>query len=213
MREHYTIDIMIMAAGEGSRMGSIKQLLAWKDSNFLLDCVQKANRSIADSVHIVLGAHAVKIIDVCSFKQHQTPNILINYDWPKGLGNSISFGLKRVMDSDHKPDAILICLADQPLVSISYLNKLITTFKKSNHNIIATQYKNRAGVPALFDKSVYQNLEKLDGDFGAKHVLKQLKKETLVLVEKEIIRDIDTKAEYLQLQNEFQIKNLKDNGH
>jgi len=197
-----------MAAGKISRMGNIKQLLPWKDSNFLLESIKKANQSSANSTHVVLGANAKLIIRKCNFKSVGKPTIIINPNWAEGLGNSIAFGMASILESKDKPDAVLIYLADQPLVTVAFLNTLLETFKKSNQKIIASKYRSRAGVPALFDKSVYDKLIALDGDFGAKHVLENMKNETLVLEDNEVIIDIDTNEEYERLQKEF-----KTNDH
>ena len=203
MSEKKQIALLIMAAGEGRRMEGIKQLLPWKKSNFLLETVKTVKQSNADTVHIVLGAYAETIKNECAFETIPELEVVVNPDWVDGLGNSIAFGVKQLINQAIVPDAVLICLADQPLVTTVYLNELISTYQTTNKTIVATQYKNKPGVPALFDKSVFEQLSQLTGDEGAKHILRQNSKDRITLEGEERIRDIDTKQEYEKLQQDY----------
>lgn len=192
-----------MAAGEGRRMEGIKQLLPWKDSNFLWEAVKTGLQSKVDSVHIVLGAHSETIKKACAFENFPELEVFVNPDWTDGLGTSIAFGVQQLMNKAKFPDGILICLADQPLVTTAYLNTLIFNYQTGNTAIIATQYGNKAGVPALFGPSIFGQLAQLTGDEGAKHILRQNSKDRITLDGEAIIRDIDTKQEYEKLQQDY----------
>ncbi|WP_367186799.1 NTP transferase domain-containing protein [Maribacter confluentis] len=74
------ITVLIMAAGESKRMQDIKQLLPWKDSNFLLEIIKTAKNSRVGSVHLVLGAHAARIVDKCSLNDLHV-DYMINPNW------------------------------------------------------------------------------------------------------------------------------------
>ena len=68
--------------------------------------------------------------------------------------------------------------------------------------IIATNYGNKAGVPALFPKLLFQKLCELEGDYGAKDILNNQQHAIIQLEAGNQIRDIDTKEEYNQLLNQ-----------
>ncbi len=51
-------DIIILAAGSSSRLGSPKQLLEYKQSTFLKNSIEIALASLAQRVVVVLGANA-----------------------------------------------------------------------------------------------------------------------------------------------------------
>lgn len=188
-----------MAAGASKRMKSIKQLLPWKSSNLLLETIKTLKASNATSINVVLGANAEKILTQCSLEAQEV-KWMVNPDWSLGLGKSIAFGVKKIMESSPIPDGVLICLADQPMMTAEHLNSVIDAFGKGESKIIATRYKNRAGVPALFPASVYPNLLLLEGDQGAKEILEGSHHAVLLLNAGGQLTDIDTKEEYQQLK-------------
>ena len=192
-----------MAAGESKRMAGIKQLLPWKDSNFLLETIKTVKKCEVDNIHVVLGSNAELISKECKLIEKDV-NICINPNWSHGLGNSIAFAVKNVLNNDFTPDGILICLADQPLLTYGYLNSLIHNFKKDSSKIIATNYKNRVGVPALFPKLLFPKLVLLDGDQGAKDLLNTELNDIIGLNAGFQVIDIDTKLEYEQLNQKHE---------
>ena len=51
-------DIIILAAGSSSRLGSPKQLLEYKQHTFLKNSIEMALASLAQRIIVVLGANA-----------------------------------------------------------------------------------------------------------------------------------------------------------
>lgn len=195
-----------MAAGAATRMGAIKQLLPWKSSNLLLESINTIQKCKCGSVHVVLGANAIQIKKECRLEAKGV-TVVVNQNWSAGLGNSIGYGVKKVLEVPHSPDGILVCLADQPLLTANYFDSLITTFNSEfASRIIATNYGNKAGVPALFPTSFYPELLTLQGDKGAKELLEAKKNELIMLRADGQLIDIDTKKEYQQIK-----QNIHDN--
>ncbi|WP_420601715.1 nucleotidyltransferase family protein [Flagellimonas sp.] len=192
----HSISILILAAGASTRMkGDIKQLLPWGATTLLENAVSQAKK-VSDDVFVVLGANAQRILDSTSMGV----DIIQNHEWESGMGSSISCGVKHIIHKE-EPKAILIMLADQPLIDAAFLLELIKGF---NHNqgkvkITATAYENGAGVPAIFDNSLFQELLDLQADFGARKVIKRHRLSTNLIIPdgKEI--DIDTTDKYTQI--------------
>lgn len=159
------IAILILAAGSSSRMGQPKQLLPWKDTTLLGNAIRNATTSTAKAIYVVLGANAKRIQKEIVDGEIE---VIENPDWQHGIGSSIGIGMKMLLKKDNDFDGILIMLADQPLIDKDYLNLMITSFYSQREHIIATAYKNRAGVPALFYKAYFNELADLKNDFGAK---------------------------------------------
>lgn len=187
-----------MAAGSSSRMGTPKQLLKWKDRTLIESVVEtvldlKALKSI-----VVLGANQEKIL----------PNIvrypvdtIYNEEWERGLGNSIAYGVHHITE-ETQADGVLVVLGDQPLVTSSYLKEMLSFFDKKKGQIIATQYQNdKIGVPVLFDAIYFEELSRIDGDKGAKSILKKYKEHIKLLDGSHLVADIDTKEDYDKLTN------------
>lgn len=191
------ISVVILAAGKASRMGSIKQLLPYKDSTLLQFAMSQAIRSKADKVYCVLGANADLI------KQKVKDNkvtFIHNSNWETGLGSSIVSAVSHLLDLKELPDAILIMLADQPNVDSNYINQLIELYQNSQGQIIASSYKNINGVPALFPSQYFEKLLKLKGDKGAKIFLNENEEQVLRFISKSVkLNDIDSPEDYQKL--------------
>lgn len=200
MKTDLDIAVLIMAAGASRRMDGIKQLMPWKDSNFLLETIKTVQNTNTKTLHVVLGSNAEFITTKCKLKENNI-DIIVNSNWENGLGDSIANGVKVLLKQRPKVDAILICLSDQPLLSFEYLNSLIEKFIQHPSKIIATNYGKKVGVPALFPKLLYKELSELKGDFGAKNILNNNVNTVIALDAANQIIDIDTDNEYQELVN------------
>lgn len=185
-----------MAAGSSSRMGQPKQILSWKGRTLIEATITKVLRLNTTKTIVVLGANKEKIIS----KIESYPiEVIYNPNWDRGLGNSIAFGVNYIQNN-FKPEAVLIVLADQPLIKNAYLEAMMASFETNKNQIIATQYPNgKLGVPALFDESYLQELSNINGDKGAKAILE---KYTNLVMSTQIdtnVFDVDTKEDYKKL--------------
>jgi len=190
------IAILILAAGSSSRMGQPKQLLPWKDTTLLGNAIHNGTTSMAKAIYVVLGANAKSIRKEIMDSEIE---VIENPDWQHGIGSSIAIGIKMLLKKDNDFDGILIMLADQPLIDKDYLNLMIISFYSQRERIIATAYKNRAGVPALFDKAYCNELADLKNDFGAKELIDQSKGKIFTINPNNKSVDIDTQSEYQNL--------------
>jgi len=168
MDKKQQIAILILAAGESSRMGEkVKQLLPWKSTTMLGHALDQAKATIADQAYVVLGAFEENIKAAVTIDGN---SIIQNLDWSKGIGSSIAAGIKHIQGKQ-RYDAILIMLCDQPLIDTNYLNKMIGNWKGNPNKIITTRYEKENGVPALFGKEHFEALAMLKDDKGAKTII------------------------------------------
>ncbi|CAM1346104.1 nucleotidyltransferase family protein [Tenacibaculum crassostreae] len=187
--------ILILAAGSSSRMGSIKQLLPYKNTTLLGWATQQAQQSIVKNIFCVLGANKAKI-------EEQIPKIefIYNKNHKEGLSTSIVCGVQHLLQKGF--DSILFMLADQPHVTFQYLNNLVETSKNHPHKIIASFYEDTIGVPAVFPKNYFNDLLNLTGDKGAKQLFIKNEADVIKIKPSENIIDIDTPDEYQNLINQ-----------
>lgn len=197
MDDNQNIAILILAAGNSSRMGErVKQVLPWKSSTLLGNAVEQANTSMANTTYVVLGAYEevikaeVKLDEVV---------IIQNTNWENGLGNSITAGMGHFFAKSLSHDAVLIMLADQPLIDSNYLNKMMGNWRGNASKIITTQYENRSGVPAIFGKEYFEELKNLNKDFGAKDIIASHKDSILALNPEGKEIDIDSWESYQKI--------------
>ena len=176
--------VVILAAGTSSRLGNItKQLLVYKNETLLKIVVKKA-LEISKNVFVVLGHEKEK----CEKELEDFDvNIIYNSNYKKGMGSTLSLGIKHTKEFNYT----MVMLCDQPFIPISHFQVLKENIQ--NENIIASLYeKNKsAKVPAIFPKKYYDELLKLDADFGAKEILQ---KESCINIQlkKDFCIDIDT---------------------
>ena len=184
MQNSKDLAVVILAAGTSSRLGEItKQLLVYKNETLLKIAVKKA-LEISKDVFVVLGHEKEK----CEKElEGFDVNILYNPNYKKGMGSTLSLGIKHTKEFNHT----MVMLCDQPFIPLSHFQALKKNIQ--NENIIASLYeKNKnSKVPAIFPKKYYDELLKLDADFGAKEILQ---KESCINIqlEKDFCMDIDT---------------------
>ncbi|MBD3561458.1 nucleotidyltransferase family protein, partial [Planktothrix sp. FACHB-1355] len=163
-----TVGIIILAAGASTRMGTPKQLLPYGKSTLLSHTIEVALASGCHPIIVVLGAYATQIR---SHINQLTIRIVENPQWSEGMSSSIRVGIQALDTVTEKPEAVVLCLCDQPFISTQVINQLIEVYFQKSKQIIASEYAGILGVPALFDRSFFPNLMKLKGAEGAKKII------------------------------------------
>ncbi|WP_269243235.1 nucleotidyltransferase family protein [Flavobacterium limnophilum] len=194
------IAILILAAGESRRMNAIKQVLPWKNTTLLGNAIEQAIQSKGNAVYVVLGANADRIAPSIA---HYGIQSIENKNWKNGLGNSIACGVNFLKENQLHHDAILITLADQPLITAADYNALIDKYAEKEAKIIASETDNTPSVPAIFDAVYFGKLAQLNQDKGAKEILMAAQKEVYMLRSNAQMRDIDTQRAYEELYQSY----------
>ena len=162
----------------------------------LENAVDTANETDANPVIVVLGANATQLEKELDEKK---VHIVENNEWKEGMASSIRCGVETLQHIAPSADGVILMVCDQPHVSSSLLNELITLQKKTARPVITSQYKDAVGPPALFHRSVFPELLELNGDAGARKIVEKYKdKLATVSFEKGTI-DIDTEDDYKAL--------------
>jgi|TARA_B110000046_G_C12816998_1_gene323697 molybdenum cofactor cytidylyltransferase len=189
------IVMVILAAGNSSRMNAVKQLLPWKDGTLLTNAIEVGISSMVSSIIVVLGANSDKIKP--SLKRLNV-TVIENSQWKNGLGTSLAFAVNYMEDNNIYADGVLCCLADMPFVTVKHLHDLIAGFELDNNSIVATSLKESVMVPALFDAFYFKDLVELTGDSGAKELLIK-HQNNLIHIEvssEKVLKDLDTPSDY-----------------
>ena len=198
MSSSYNIGVIILAAGASSRLGEPKQLIKFDGKSLLQHAVDAATNSNANTVIEVLGANAEHVLAGTNKSNIHT---IINPDWEEGMASSVRSGLNELLFICPEADATILMVCDQPFVSSSLLNDLIKTHLSTGKPIVACDYGEAIGPPALFHRSLFDELMKLKGDVGARKIIQQHNEQvTTVLFPKGKI-DIDTNEDYEALKN------------
>lgn len=186
------LSAILLAAGESKRMGKPKQLMPLGKSTLLEQAIDNLLNSSVDETIVVLGHKAREISQAIAKKRVR---IALNPDYKQGMSTSIIAGLKQV---DRRSRAVMLALADQPLVESGTINQLIEAFNKNDKGIAIPTHRGRRGNPVIFDLKYKPELLKLEGDIGGRVIIQNHPDDVLeVPVDSpSVISDIDTKEDY-----------------
>jgi molybdenum cofactor cytidylyltransferase len=188
--------IIILAAGASTRMNGPKQLLPYKEKSLVQQAIDTALATNSEQVILVLGANAERIRE-----QTNTAGVevVVNGSWKEGMASSVRLGISTLQQEFPDVDSATIMLCDQPFVTADLLQKLAITQEQSGKKITASYYKQTAGVPVVFDKTLFPKLLKLEGQEGAKKLLSIYSDDVATVPFAEGEMDIDTEEDYQRL--------------
>ena len=188
---------LILAAGDSSRLKSPKQFLRYQGRSLIAHAVNTAELVTPDRVLVVLGAHALRIQKLLQ-SQHPNACTITNSEWKKGMSSSLSIGLSSLPDC---AKAALILVSDQPYVSIKSLNRLVQKWSQCPSHIAAAYYENRLGVPVILPRTFWSKAQTIEGDIGARKLIRDSIKPISAVPMQEASFDIDTKEDAENLKN------------
>lgn len=192
----FSIAVIILAAGRSARLGSPKQLLSYRGKTLLQHTIDTALESQASPILVVLGSGKDAIKKELEQKQ---VFILENSSWESGMASSISCGITNLQELAPESKAAILMVCDQPFVNAKLLNNLITKHKDTRQSIVASSYANTLGTPALFHQSLFSELLVLEGESGAKSLIKKYSLQTGFVSFDQGSIDIDTRENYRNL--------------
>ena len=94
--------------------------------------------------------------------------------------------------------AVMILLADQPLITTEMINELLLCFQtNSNIGFVACSYDGLARPPVIFARRMLPDLLQLQGDQGARHVIRKEKSGIHIdFAIPDLFIDVDTTEDY-----------------
>lgn len=186
--------VVLLAAGNSSRMGAPKQLLDYRGRPLLRHAADVALRSAARRVIVVLGANAAGLRSALDLLPVE---IVENPLWDEGMGTSIRAGISAASLLDLT--GAILALADQPLITHRTYNNLVEAHFRASRPIVASQYAGTVGVPAFFAREYFPVLASLPPDQGCKGLILRHPGRALLLPCPEAETDIDTPDDYSRL--------------
>lgn len=122
-----------------------------------------------------------------------------NPGWELGLASSLRAGISALPGA---VDGALIMLGDMPLVKASTLQALKISFTAGGcRQIIYPTCEGQQGNPVLFPARFFDDLLNLQGDRGAKELLKKHAADTVAVPVKsrEVLLDCDSEEDYARI--------------
>lgn len=179
-------------------MGQAKQLLTYKGKSLVKHSVDAILKTNAGSVILVTGANAAT---VAKEAEGTKAHVVENAEWQEGIASSIRCGLNALTAISPNTERAIFMVCDQPFVTAELLNQLVFTSVETGKQIVACTYGGTVGIPALFGKAYFPLLLQLQGDEGAKKIIRRYSYEvgTVSFPQGEI--DIDTPDDYAGLNS------------
>jgi molybdenum cofactor cytidylyltransferase len=193
-RKSKIVSGILLAAGRSSRMGRPKQLLLWHGIPLVRHAAQTALDSQLSELIVVVGYESSRVRAALA---DLPVRIVQNDSYEAGQGSSLRAGIEAVR---HESQAAMIMLVDQPLLQAATIDALIAAWQPPAL-IVAPSYMSRRGNPVLFARALFGALSNIDGDFGARNVIKA-QSSALTLVEVAdagVLIDMDTPDMYRRL--------------
>ncbi len=191
-----------MAAGQGSRMQTAKQLLTLDGKPVIRWVAEAACRAKLSEVIVVVGFAAEEVTAALSGLPLRSVR---NDAWGGGQSASLRCGLAAL---DESCDAVLFILADQPLADESLFDRLIAEYE-AGAVMVAPVCRGRRGNPVLFALKRYRAaLLATDGDAGARAIV-SANSDALSLLEVEdeaVFYDLDTPEDYRRMKGLWRLR-------
>ncbi|MEM7570333.1 MAG: nucleotidyltransferase family protein [Pseudomonadota bacterium] len=177
--------LIVLAAGLSRRMGERDKLLESVAGKPLYQwALDAALLSEAGPVYLVHGKteppEASNVTNVHAQLAHL------------GQSHSISAGIQKVRDTN--ADAVLIMLGDMPLITPHIIKSLIDAARGKPGKIWRPAFDARPGHPVYWPRAYFGALKALEGDSGARDVLKAHRGEIALLPwhDDSVVFDVDT---------------------
>ncbi|MFD2164748.1 NTP transferase domain-containing protein [Thalassotalea euphylliae] len=195
--------VILLAAGNSSRLGQRKQLVHLQGQS-LVRRQTKLALSFSPHVTLVVGCESDTI------KEHIADlpvTIVKNNDWQQGMGSSIATGVAHIKDKGF--NAVMLLLVDLWRLELADLQGLYQAYQHSQRTITNSTWKQGGhdvcGPPVVFSSKYFDELTRLNGEQGAKPILTNYKNKLTHYVMGNARYDLDTPeqlAEMVQYSNQ-----------
>ncbi|MUL40865.1 nucleotidyltransferase family protein [Streptomonospora sp. PA3] len=151
---------LLLAAGKGSRLGRPKALVEIAGERLVDRGARTLREGGCAPVYVVTGAVEVETAGAAAVH---------NPGWQDGLGSSLRAGLAALGE---ETDAVVVALADQPLVTAAAVRRLLAAHAEGARAAAAT-YAGNLRNPVLLGREHWPTVHALaEGDVGARPFLR-----------------------------------------
>jgi len=184
---------VLLAAGASRRMGGNKLLEPCGGTTLIEHCAAAAIAGGIDPLVVVLGRDADAIRPLlaphgCQFAFNPQAD---------STSSSLRCGLEAMAGP---VDAVVVLLADMPLVSPAMLRQLIDAARHGDAAVVASRYGGVIAPPVLFRRGLFRELMDWHGDGGPRPIVERHRdRARFVDWPAALLRDIDTAEDAARL--------------
>ena len=196
--------IVLLAAGESSRYGGIKQLAAIEGQP-MVRRIASACLDTGLPVIVVTGANAARVEAVLA---DMPLRIARHAAWDEGMGSSLAAGVRDLRVRFPAASGVLLCLADQPMVDADALGRMLHRHGEAADRLLVTRHAGVSGPPVLFPRDCLEALAEWSGGRGA-HALVEQQAARVEWFDSPAGVDVDTPADMQDLREWLATKGIR----
>jgi molybdenum cofactor cytidylyltransferase len=187
---------LILAAGASRRFGGPKLMQDLRGKPLVRWSVEAWTGAADEIVVVVPRNHqdireALAGIDV---------RYVVNERAERGIGSSIACGVAALADAS----AVMIALADEPQVDPRVIARVAETWRAQAPTIVQPRFRGVPGHPVLFGRAVFDELQGVTGDEGARAVVTRDPSRVVVVeIDEPGPADIDTPVDLDRLRAQY----------
>jgi molybdenum cofactor cytidylyltransferase len=194
---------LILAGGQSSRFGGLKQLAPVAGQPLLERVVRAALASALARTILVLGFSAGEISrQLGDALSHPALSVVTNTDWRAGMATSVRAGMARI---DQSFDSVMIILGDFPLLNARIIDQVLQAYRESGKGICLPVRGERWGHPICISSRYFDSLLQVEGDQGAREIIKKNWQQVYQfhIPENGCFVDIDTELDMERFQKDY----------
>jgi molybdenum cofactor cytidylyltransferase len=176
---------LLLAAGAGRRFGADKRWQPLADGTPMALTSAIRLRAACPDVLAVLRPDDEALSERL---QELGCRVVVNPDAEAGLGSSLAAGVRAAADAA----GWLVALADMPFIA-SASHRAVRDRLLAGASLVVPAYRGQRGHPVGFAREWLEDLSRLDGDVGARHILRNNPErlELLAVDDAGILADVD----------------------
>lgn len=184
--------LVVLAAGNSSRMGACKFLLKTNEGISILEkIIRDANEFGFDRILVVVNENTYKdVMTTLKFRLNEKLRIVVNQRVELERFFSIQLALIHTTDLDY----VFVHNADNPHIDKAVLDLLFEQRKTAP--VVIPCYEGKGGHPVLFNKKIAQEVLKADTTSRLDLELKRFDPLRLNCNNEKVLCNIDTKEDY-----------------
>ncbi len=191
---------VLLAAGRSRRFGTNKLLHRLNDDLPLAVAAIRPLTQVIGSVVAVVSPEDDQLQHVL---MKEGARVVICDEAEKGMGKSLATGIAAAS----RAEGWIVALADMPYIQSATISQVFECMQRGSL-LVAPVYAGYRGHPVGFDQEFRDALMRLDGEFGARDIVRRYAHQltTIEVDDPGILRDIDTPADVARaelLQSNF----------